>query len=155
MSPLQDISRWFESLPPDLRQTIAVISLQYIEAIDAPAGALYEDGGENALKIWLTCRELPVSILIGRAAYFRAVVNLKCKKLFAAGSPDAVKSDERFIEHIRATDNSQLLEMQLNRIQRLPLSDRMWQKAGVAWEALLRSSLSDASLNGYEDTQRF
>ncbi len=149
--PFEAIIEWYDSLPPDLRQTVSIMALMLIPELVVPEGTMYEDAGEALLRRWLSPEQRRANDVVGKALTFRAIIDFKGRNFF---SKERQVANDRMraglAEQFRENNDPEFAAKFAHSNEQSPLRNAHWTKAGESWKRLCASALSDAALEEYE-----
>jgi hypothetical protein len=149
--PFEAILGWLDSLPPDLRHTIALVVLLHVPDLTKPDDWSDRDGGETVLREWLSPTQRRAATVVGKAVIFRAILCFKCKNFFSKDRQESIREWQlQFREHLVETGNNDFAEKIGDHLQQLPLRQAHWTKAAQSWDRLCDTDLSDGALELYE-----
>jgi len=147
--PFEAISGWLDTLPPDLRNTVASCVLLYVPALVRDDDWL--ERADEVLREWLCPTQKRAVDVIGKAVTFRALVNFACRNFLEKDRRDASVPQNLWMqEYFNQKGNIELAKKLGDFTRQLPLRNAHWAKAEEGWRQLCATGLSDARLELYE-----
>jgi hypothetical protein len=150
-NPISSILIWIDSLPPELRETVALLVLSNVPDFKMPEDFLENGRTTSLLQEWLSMESKTKQHIIGKTIIFRSLVNYRCCNLFSKEYREINRdSTKQFKEDLLAKGNETLAKKIDSSLQREPLRSAQWLKAAQSWEELSRTDISDVALKRYE-----
>lgn len=146
-NPLIALTEWYDTLAPELQETIAFGVLIHLPGVDSAKLPHSADEFIAAFRGFLVVDEKNTFKVAGTALTFRGLIAFACKTHFNEPYWEEVsRYNLRMGQHFREEGHGELAAHIEKGVEEMPLRGARWLKAGETWKTLCENELSDAAL---------
>jgi hypothetical protein len=162
MNPHQALINWYNELPEDLKDDVAILAGLHLPTLPQKDSnpSINELAIINEIRPifeeWLKdedgkLRARLTKVLIARTLIDFFVIRKRTRQYMAS----SVEGHEESVEEFAQEGQTNLVEPLQKIIDRAPFTYRQWDRAREAWLALRDAALSDDSLDRWEHIERY